>query len=287
MGPATFSIAACDLATGEYGVAVQSKFFAVGAAVPYASSKGGAVATQAWFDPAHGRQALALLEEGLGAEQVIARLLEGESGPSARQLGIVDHRGNAAAFTGPKCQDWAGHVVGQGYCCQGNILAGQAVVEAMGAAFEQSAGPLPERMILALEAGQQAGGDRRGKQSAAMFVARAESGFGWLCDRYIDLRVDDHPEPIGELNRLLQVYRAGVWGRLMEPVVVLDTTLIQFVQSILIRQGRLEGEPNGHWDEATHEALQRFCLEVGLPQVGTNDGVTLPRSLFQYLLRAT
>lgn len=285
LGPATFSIAAADLETGEYGVAVQSKFFAVGAAVPYARADAGAVATQAWFDPSHGLKALKLLELGASAEAVIEELLTEDPGAKGRQLGIVDRRGCAAAYTGPKCQEWAGHVVGEGFCCQGNILAGPQVVEAMAEAYRSTSGPLPERMVAALEAGQQAGGDRRGKQSAALYVARENSGFAWLGDRYIDIRVDDHPEPIQELNRLLYLYRSGIWGRLMEPVVVLDSELIQFVQASLRRQGRLAGETAGYWDRATQQAVEAFCEELGFENHVPLNGVTLPRGLFQSLLQ--
>jgi uncharacterized Ntn-hydrolase superfamily protein len=285
LGPATFSIAACDLATGEFGVAVQSKFFAVGAAVPYARTGAGAVATQAWFDPSHGERALSLLEGGASASQVLDRLLADDPGKKGRQIGLVDRHGHAAAYTGPACNDWAGHEVGAGFCCQGNILAGAQVVAAMAQAFRASVGPLPERMIAALEAGQQAGGDRRGKQSAALYVARADSGFAWMGDRYIDIRVDDHPEPIQELDRLMRVYRAGVWGRLMEPVVTLDAGLIQFLQSSLRQAGRLEGEMAGEWDTLTSTAAARFCEDHGLYDCLPLDGVTAPRSLFQVLLR--
>lgn len=285
LGPATFSIVACDLTTGEWGVAVQSKFFAVGAAVPYARTGAGAVATQAWFDPAHGQRLLALLEGGASAEEALATLLHDDSGRAARQIGIVDQAGRAVAYTGPSCMDWAGHEVGEGFCCQGNILAGPQVVEAMARTFRATPGPLPERMIAALEAGQQAGGDRRGKQSAAMYVARANSGFAWMGDRYIDLRVDDHPEPIQELERLLRTYRADTWGRLMEPVVVLDAPLLQFVEGMLKKLGRLPAEYGSGWEPATRSALERFCTEFGLGEYLPLDGVTLPRAVFQKLLR--
>jgi uncharacterized Ntn-hydrolase superfamily protein len=280
----TFSIAACDLKTGEFGVAVQSKFFAVGAAVPYARADAGAVATQAWFDPAHGQRALALLAEGASAEQVLSALLEGEPANNGRQIGIVDRSGRAAAYTGPGCSDWAGHEVGEGFCCQGNILAGPAVVAEMAKAFRAATGPLPERMIAALEAGQQAGGDRRGKQSAALYVARADSGFAWMGDRYIDIRVDDHPEPIQELGRLMATYRAGVWGRLMEARVPLDADLVEFVQAKLRGLDRLTAFAPGTWDEGTRAAVAQFCAESGVEAEIGADGATLPRGLFKLLM---
>jgi uncharacterized Ntn-hydrolase superfamily protein len=274
----TFSIVACDLNTGEFGVAVQSKFFAVGAAVPYARAGAGAVATQAWFDPSHGLKGLQLLDSGAAAADVIAALLAEDPDANGRQLGVVDRTGRAAAHTGPGCSDWAGHEVGDGFCCQGNILAGPAVVAAMAQAFRTATGPLPERMIAALAAGQEAGGDRRGKQSAAICVARADSGFGWMSDRYIDIRVDDHAEPIAELSRLLAVYRDGFWGRMMEPDVPLNPGLIAYVQSEL-------GLNAGEWDTPTREAVRRFCTERGITLTRPLDGTTLPRRLFQTLMQ--
>jgi uncharacterized Ntn-hydrolase superfamily protein len=274
----TFSIVACDLNTGEFGVAVQSKFFAVGAAVPYARAGAGAVATQAWFDPSHGLKGLQLLESGATAADVIAALLAEDPKANGRQLGVVDRTGRAAAHTGPGCSDWAGHEVGDGFCCQGNILAGPAVVAEMAKAFRQATGPLPERMVAALAAGQEAGGDRRGKQSAALYVARADSGFGWLGDRYIDIRVDDHPEPIQELSRLLATYRDGFWGRMMEPEVPLNPGLIEYVQSKV-------GVKAGEWDAPTREAVQRFCTKHGINLTRPLDGATLPRQFFQTLMQ--
>lgn len=281
----TFSIVACDLATGEFGVAVQSKFFAVGAAVPYARAGAGAAATQAWFDPAHGPLALELLAGRMSAEDALTALVGDTQGGQSRQIGIVDRNGQAAAYTGPACQDWAGHLVGEGFCCQGNILAGPGVVAAMAEAFRSATGPLPERMVAALDAGQQAGGDRRGKQSAALCVARADSGFAYLGDRYIDIRVDDHPEPIAELDRLLRTYRSGFWGRLMDQEIALDEGVLQFVQSMLKKLGQLPEYAPGQWDGQTREAVRQFWADFDLPGQHPQEGGTFPRALFQILLR--
>ncbi len=210
----TFSIVAFDPKTGDLGVAVASRVLAVGAVVPYAQSGVGAIATQAFANTTYGPKGLALLRKGLTPEQVLKRLLAEDKDREQRQVGIVDAKGRAAAFTGKKCLPWAGHLVGKGYTVQGNILAGEQVVKAMAQAFESTKGELAERLMAALEAGEAAGGDARGKQSAALLVVRKGGGYGGFDDRYIDLRVDDHPEPVKELRRLLTMKLA--WARLSE-----------------------------------------------------------------------
>jgi uncharacterized Ntn-hydrolase superfamily protein len=205
----TFSIAAYDPATDSWGVAVQSAFLAAGSVVPWASAGAGAVATQALANPRFGPLGLAMLESGMIAADVVAGLAAGDSGRALRQVGVVDRRGGAAAYTGAECFPWAGHRVGEHYCCQGNILAGDGVVDAMAAAFERErALAFPERLVAALLSAQAAGGDSRGQQSAALLVVRAGGGFAGLSDRVVDLRVDDHGAPIDELARLLEVHRA-------------------------------------------------------------------------------
>ena len=210
----TFSIVAFDPKTGDLGVAVASRVLAVGAVVPYAQAGVGAIATQAFANTTYGPKGLALLRKGLTPEQVLKRLLAEDKDREHRQVGIVDAKGRAAAFTGKKCLPWAGHLVGKGYAVQGNILAGEQVVKAMAQAFENTKGELAERLMAALEAGESAGGDARGKQSAALLVVRKGGGYGGFDDRYIDLRVDDHPEPVKELRRLLTMKLA--WARLSE-----------------------------------------------------------------------
>lgn len=208
--PGTFSIVAADLETGEVGVAVQSKYFSVGSVVPWAKAGVGAVATQAAGVAVYGRHALAELERGATPEQALERVLAADAGRATRQLGIVTADGRAAAFTGSSCNDWAGHRTGPGFAVQGNILVGEGVVDAMARAYEETVGPLVERLVTSLEAAQEAGGDRRGQQSAAVVVeragGRAESREG--IDRICDLRVEDHPEPIAELRRLVGIWTA-------------------------------------------------------------------------------
>jgi uncharacterized Ntn-hydrolase superfamily protein len=210
----TFSIVAADPAAGEVGCAVESRYFAVGTVVPWARAGVGAVATQAAGVAAHGPRALDELAAGAAPGEALERVLAGDAGRETRQLGVVAADGTAAAHTGAECLAWAGHRAGDGYAVQGNILAGEVVVGELERAFLATPGSLAERLVAALEAGQAAGGDARGQQSAAVIVERsgaaAESREG--LDRVCDLRVDDHPEPIAELRRLLGILL--VWDAL-------------------------------------------------------------------------
>lgn len=214
-GPATFSIVAADPEAGEVGVAVASRFFAVGAVVPFARAGVGAVATQASANTTYGPRALELLERGATAGQALEILTRGDADRDRRQVGVVAADGGATTFTGPGCNAWAGGRSGPGYAVQGNILAGEAVVAAMERAFLDSAGrPLAERLYAALAAGDAAGGDSRGKQSAVLMVSRAGGGYGGFDDRAIDVRVDDHVEPIVELGRLVALAQVNdLWNR--------------------------------------------------------------------------
>ena len=204
---ATFSIVGYDAETGALGIAVQSKFFAVGSVVPWAEAGVGAIATQSWANTTYGPNGLKLLKSGLSAEQTLERLVADDSGRATRQVGIVDAKGNVANYTGDECNAWAGAVSGKHYTAQGNILAGEDVVKAMGKAFEETEGELADKLMAALFAGQEAGGDTRGQQSAALLVVQEDSGYGGFNDRYIDLRVDDAEKPIDELQRLLEIHK--------------------------------------------------------------------------------
>ena len=204
----TFSIVARDPHTGDYGVAVQSRYFAVGDVVPHARARTGAVATQARGNLLFGPQGLALFDKGLPAETVIEQLLAPDALRDERQVGVVDQAGRAASYTGDKCLAWAGGRTGAGYAVQGNLLAGPQVVNAIATAFENAPGDFATRLLYALAAGQAAGGDARGRQSAALLVVREKGGYLGLTDRYIDLHVEDHATPIRELNRLLEIRQA-------------------------------------------------------------------------------
>jgi uncharacterized Ntn-hydrolase superfamily protein len=200
---ATYSIVACDLEAKQWGVAVQSKFLAVGSVVPWAEPGVGAIATQAYANPSYGPTGLALLREGLGASEVVERLTSEDEGRDERQLGVVDGQGAAASWTGSGCNEWAGHRTGPGYAAQGNILVGEETVGALASTFEGNAQlSLAQRLIECLAAAQAAGGDRRGQQSASLLVVQRDGGYAGLSDVLVDLRVDDHERPIQELRRI-------------------------------------------------------------------------------------
>jgi uncharacterized Ntn-hydrolase superfamily protein len=213
--PSTFSIAAADAEAGEVGVAVASRFFAVGAVVPWARAGVGAVATQANGNVTFGPRGLDLLAQGLTPEETVKLLLRADTGSNARQVGIVSATGDSATYSGSDCNPWAGGRKGPGYAVQGNILTGEKVVVAMEAAFLGSKGkPLAERLYAALKAGDEAGGDSRGKQSAAVLVCRAKAGWNGFTDRAVDIRVDDSPEPLVEIGRLLgMALVTDVWNQ--------------------------------------------------------------------------
>jgi uncharacterized Ntn-hydrolase superfamily protein len=209
---ATFSIVAYDPDTKELGVAVQSKFIAVGSVVPWAKAGVGAIATQSYANTTYGPKGLELLAKGETPEAVVKKLTTEDKGAAERQVGIVDAKGESATFTGQECNEWAGGAKGENFCCQGNILAGEAVVKNMAKSFRESKGDLGDRLIAALQAGQDAGGDIRGMQSAALLIVREGWGYGGYNDRYRDLRVDDHAEPIKELRRVYDLHR-GIFPR--------------------------------------------------------------------------
>jgi uncharacterized Ntn-hydrolase superfamily protein len=203
----TYSICACDLDARQWGVAVQSRFLAVGCIVPWAEPLVGAIATQSWANPRYGPDGLALLREGIPAEEVVRRLTEADDDRAQRQLGVVDGEGRAETFTGEECNEWAGGRTGAGYAAQGNILVSAETVDALAETFESSAGqPLAERLLDCLDAAQAAGGDRRGQQSAALLVVGPEQGYAGLSDVFVDLRVDDHERPLDELRRLFRIH---------------------------------------------------------------------------------
>jgi uncharacterized Ntn-hydrolase superfamily protein len=198
----TYSIVAVDLEAGQWGVAVQSKFLAVGSVVPWAEPHVGAVATQAYANPRYGPEGLALLREGHSAQEVVDRLTQADEGRDHRQLGVVDAKGSAATYTGKECMDWAGGRVGEGYAAQGNILVSAETVDALAETFEESTGPLAERLIDCLAAAQAAGGDSRGQQSSALLIVEKDGGYAQMSDVVVELRVEDHERPIEELRRI-------------------------------------------------------------------------------------
>ena len=204
---ATYSIVACDLEARQWGVAVQSKFLAVGSVVPWAEPEVGAIATQAYANPRYGPDGLALLRDGITANDVVERLTAADEGRAERQLGVVDAHGGSATWTGPECNDWAGGRTGPGYAAQGNILVGEETVAALARTFEETGHlPLAQRLLECLAAAQAAGGDRRGQQSASLLLVERDGGYARLSDTLVDLRVDDHERPIEELRRLYALH---------------------------------------------------------------------------------
>ena len=223
---ATYSIVACDLHAGQWGVAVQSRFLAVGSVVPWAEPHVGAIATQSWANPRYGPDGLALLREGHSADETIRALAAADEGREHRQIGVVDGHGNASTFTGSECLDWAGGHTGACYAAQGNILVSEATVDALATTFEGNAGaPLAERLLECLTAAQAAGGDRRGQQSASLLVVEKDGGYAKLSDTLVDLRVDDHERPITELFRLYRLHDELFGATPKERWVAVDETL--------------------------------------------------------------
>jgi uncharacterized Ntn-hydrolase superfamily protein len=254
---ATFSIVAHDPESEEWGVAVASKFLAAASVVPWARAKVGAIATQALANIGYGPDGLEQLSEGRSAQDVIAALTAADDDAENRQVGIVDSKGRAATFTGTSCFDWAGGIAGDGYCVQGNILTGPEVVEAMKEAFVSTPGDLADRMLEALIAGDRAGGDSRGRQSAGILVAKEGGSYGGFTDKALDLRVDDHPDPVPELHRLRGLHRLYLEKPSPDDLVDLTDELILEIKEGLAGLGFLEGDENG-FGEATQKALQGF-----------------------------
>ncbi|WIG60024.1 MAG: hypothetical protein OJF49_002772 [Ktedonobacterales bacterium] len=262
----TFSIVGRDPATGDLGIAVQSKFLAVGAVVPWARAGAGAIATQSWANTAYGPDGLNLLANGASAEEALARLTSADADPSQRQVGIVDTQGRSATYTGPGCYPWAGGIAGPNFAAQGNILVGAETVAALAETFQSATGPLWHRLVAALAAGQRAGGDSRGQQSAALLVVRAKGGYGGFNDRLLDLRVDDHPQPIAELARLVDLFELYFLKPTSDDYLPIDAALATELQQLLTRSGDYSGPLTGAYDAATYAALERYGARENLEE---------------------
>jgi len=236
----TFSIVACDLKEKTWGIAVASKFPAVGAVVPWARADAGAVATQSFANTSFGPRGLEMMAEGLSADETLAKLLLDDPDRELRQVGLVDVHGKAATFTGHGCFPWAGGVTGKGYAIQGNILAGSKVVPAMEKKFLSTKGDLPTRLYAALLAGDRAGGDKRGRQSAAIYVVKPKGGYGGFVDRWIDYRVDDHENPVPRLGELLELHQLYFGQSPESERVMLKGKVLEQVSAILKQEGYLK-----------------------------------------------
>ncbi len=262
----TFSIVARDPQTGELGVAVQSKFLAVGAVVPWAKAGVGAIATQAWANTSFGPKGLELLALGQSAQEALQTLLQADDAAAFRQAGIVGLHGEPTTFTGEKCFPWAGGKTGRDYTCQGNILIGEETVRAMAQTFEQTRGLLCDRLLAALAAGQAAGGDSRGQQSAALLVVREGGGYSGFNDRFIDLRVDDHPQPITELQRIFQLHKLYLFPSNPEDVQQIDATTARELQELLMVTGDYKGSISGSYDDVTRDAFRQYVNRENLEE---------------------
>jgi uncharacterized Ntn-hydrolase superfamily protein len=283
----TFSLVACDrhASSGpEWGVVVASKFLAVGSVVPWARANAGAVATQAFAEISFGPRGLDMLSEGLSAEEVLTALTSSDPQASERQVGVVDAEGQPATWTGEDCFDWAGGRTGDGYCCQGNILAGPEVVADFADAFETAHGHLAERLLEGLAAGDRAGGDKRGRQSAALMVMRKEGGYGGASDVAVDLRVDDHPDPVGELRRVYEIHRL-LFPRPDElEFVEIDGSMADELRTLLAKAGYRVDAGSGY-DEPLKRALFEYVGTENLEE-RWSDEARIERRVLQYLREA-
>ncbi|MDB5069711.1 MAG: hypothetical protein JWM87_822 [Candidatus Eremiobacteraeota bacterium] len=278
----TFSIVAADPAEREIGIAVQSKFLAVGAVVPWVESGAGAIATQAWANTTFGPRALELLRSGEPPDQIAQTLIAHDENADDRQFGIVAADGRSATFTGARCIDWAGGIAGDGFAAQGNCLAGAAVVDAMAATFRTATGVLADRLMAALAAGQREGGDKRGQQSAALIVLKPGGGYGGFNDRYVDLRVDDHAAPIVELARLLELHKLYHFPAAPGDVLAIDDALGREIVAHLVRARALARHDEGGFDDAAHDALVAFMHVENLENRVRADR-TIDRQTLTYL----
>lgn len=282
----TFSIVAVDPEKGDIGVAVASKFIAAGSVVPWVKVRVGGVATQAWANVRFGPLVLRLLEANYPPRKAVETLLSTDPRREHRQLGVVNAEGEAYAYTGRECLEHAGHIVGEGFAVQGNILAGPEVLEAMAKAYETAGGELVDKLLAALKAGDRAGGDRRGKQSAAIIVARPCGGYGGCeegADKYVDLRVDDHPEPVEELERLFKIWEITILEREDPGDAVEIAEVAAEIQEALRRLGYYSGETTGKPDKETIEALERWMAINNFENKMRRDG-KLWGTVYRFLL---
>ena len=262
----TFSIVAHDPDEQAWGVATASKFLAVGGVVNWAQAGAGAVATQSYAKVTFGPDGLAMMANGRSAQETLDALLADDDDRELRQVGLVDARGETAAFTGAQCMDWAGHKAGRFFTCQGNILTGEETLEAMATAFTSSEGTLADRLVAALLAGDNAGGDSRGKQAAGLLVVKPNAGYGGDNDRYCDLRVDDDPNPVRKLRQLLSMHHLFFGPTTPGGRIPIDDEIAVELQEIMLEQGYLGGKVSGGWDEMSRQAFWALISNENLEE---------------------
>ena len=281
---AAFSIVACDLKLQAWGVAVASKFPAVGAVAPWAKARSGVVSTQALANTTFGPRGLEMMAGKLSAEDTLSKLVSGDKDRDHRQVGLVDAAGRAASYTGSQCSQWAGGLTGNGYAIQGNLLTGAEVIQQMERAFLDAKGELPERLFAALAAGGQAGGDRRGRQSAALYVVRSKAGYGGHDDRWVDLRVDYHLNPIPRLGELLELHRLYFGRSPRSGRIKLEGDVVKDIQRIMKSLGYY-ATVDGQYDDATREAFRIFIHNENFEERADPDAGWIDEPVLNYLTR--
>nr|WP_280768821.1 DUF1028 domain-containing protein [Salipaludibacillus daqingensis] len=267
---ATFSIIGFDPETQEWGIAVQSKFLGVGSVVPWAKAGVGAIATQSFANTSFGPRGLNYLEKGFTVEEVVEKLIEKDEDRDLRQFSVMDAKGEVATFTGKKCYHWAGHKTGKYCSAQGNILISEETINQFIDVFESTNGSLADRLLEALEKAQNAGGDSRGKQSAALFIVQDEGGYGGYNDRKYDLRVDDHHEPIKELKRLYELHKLYFHKPDENTLLPMEGQTLELVQKLLIKKGLLESVED-HYSELTKKQLKRYYMQENFEERWRDD----------------
>ena len=281
----TFSIVAYDAVMDAWGIAVASKFLAVGAVVPWAQAGAGAVATQSYANTTFGPKGLELMSKGESAQEVLNDLLANDEERELRQVGIVDAQGRSATFTGADCFEWAGGKTGANYCVQGNLLTGPEVIDQMASTFEGSKKDLPERMLDSLLAADQAGGDRRGKQSAAIYIVKPEGGYAGFNDHWIDYRIDDHEDPVPRLMEILGLHNLYFGKSPAEEEIEINGAVCEALQQIMRDQGYDLEEITGEYDQETQTALRQFIGNENFEERAEFEKGRIDRPVYEYLLK--
>jgi uncharacterized Ntn-hydrolase superfamily protein len=282
--PSTFSIVAYDSNDSAWGIAVASKFPAAGAVVPWARASAGAIATQSYANTSFGPRGLDLMSSGISAQEALDTLISEDEGRDLRQAGFVDKKGTSATYTGKDCFEWAGGLTGEGFCVQGNILVGDGVIQAMADAFETTEGDLPHRLMSALYAGDRAGGDRRGRQSAGLLVVKPEGGYGGFNDRWIDYRVDDHADPVPRLSELLDLHHLYFEKSPPEQELSIEDEICSNIQRMLIKLGYISEQASGIYNPATQQALREFLGNENFEERADIENGRIDAPVYEFLM---